>query len=361
MKMSIKKALVSGVCIASLSIVSSTTYAGNEDRVGQSGASQLQINPWARSSGFGSANTASVTGLESVNFNVAGLAFTNKTEVMFAHTRWLSGSGINLNAFGLSQRVGETGVLGLNLMSMSFGDIDVTTVDQPEGGQGTFSPQYLNLNLSYAKEFSNSIYGGLTVKVISESITDADARGVAFDAGIRYVTGPKDNVKFAIALRNVGPQMRFNGDGFSTKLLLDEKEFTLEQRTEPFELPSSLSIGVAYDYYIGEEADAEGETLAAMHRITGAGTFLANSFGKDQIMVGAEYAFKEMFMFRAGLVYEEGLFDSNERTVAYTGPTAGLTIAVPINENGATMDFDYSYRDTNPFSGTHTFGIRVNL
>ena len=347
--------------MALLILASSTLYAGNKDRVGQSGASQLQINPWARSSGFASANTASITGLESVNLNVAGLAFTPKTEVMFAHTRWLAGSDINLNTFGLSHRVGETGVLGINIMSMNFGDIDITTNNLPEGGSGTFSPQYLNINLSYAKEFSNSIFGGITVKAITESITDATARGLAFDAGIRYVTGPKDNIKFAIALRNVGPQMVFNGDGFSTKLLLDEKEFTLEQRTEPFEMPSSLSIGVAYDYYIGEKSDDEGKSLEAMHRITGAGNFLANSFGKDQIMVGAEYAFKELFMVRGGFVYEEDIFDSNERTTAYTGPTAGLTVALPINEAGSTIDFDYSYRDTNPFSGTHTFGVRINL
>lgn len=361
MKMNLDKAIISGAIMALLTVATSTSYAGNEDRVGQSGASQLQINPWARSSGFASANTASVIGLESVNLNVAGLAFTRKTEVTFAHTRWLSGSDVAINAFGLAQRVGETGVLGLNIMSMNFGEIDITTTDLPEAGIGTYSPQYLNINLSYAKEFSNSIYGGITVKAVSENITDATTRGVAFDAGIRYVTGPKDNIKFAIALRNVGPQMSFNGDGFSTKLLLDEKEFTLEQRTEPFELPSSLSIGVAYDYYIGEKSDEEGKELEAMHRITGAGNFLANSFGKDQIMIGGEYAFKEMFMFRAGLVYEEDVFDSNERTTAYTGPTAGLTVAMPINENGSTIDFDYSYRDTNPFSGTHTFGIRINL
>jgi len=125
-----------------LSFGSIDTYAGNEDRVVQSGASQLQIKPCARSKGFGSANTASVIGLESVNFNVAGLAFTRKTEVMFAHTRWLSGSDIGINAFGLSQRVGETGVLGLNIMSLNFGDIVITTVDKPEGGIGTYSPHY---------------------------------------------------------------------------------------------------------------------------------------------------------------------------------------------------------------------------
>ena len=53
---------------------SSTTnlFAGNPDRVGSAGASQLLINPWARSSGMGGSNIASVKGLESLYGNVAG-------------------------------------------------------------------------------------------------------------------------------------------------------------------------------------------------------------------------------------------------------------------------------------------------
>jgi hypothetical protein len=35
-------------------------WAGNKDRAGEAGASELLINPWARSSGWGGANTASV-------------------------------------------------------------------------------------------------------------------------------------------------------------------------------------------------------------------------------------------------------------------------------------------------------------
>ncbi|MBK5284896.1 MAG: DUF3308 domain-containing protein, partial [Bacteroidia bacterium] len=33
-----------------------TVLAGNNDRAGQAGATELLINPWARSSGFGGAN-----------------------------------------------------------------------------------------------------------------------------------------------------------------------------------------------------------------------------------------------------------------------------------------------------------------
>ena len=100
-------------------------------------------------------------------------------------------------------------------MSLDFGNIEITTVDLPDGGIGTFSPKFMNIGLSYAKTFSNSIYGGFTLRMISEQISDLKAGGVAFDAGIQYVTGAKDNLKFGISLKNIGQRMSFSGDGLT--------------------------------------------------------------------------------------------------------------------------------------------------
>ncbi|MEZ4914623.1 MAG: hypothetical protein R2798_11255 [Chitinophagales bacterium] len=38
-------------------------HAGNDDRVGQAGASELLINPWARSAGMHGINMASARGI----------------------------------------------------------------------------------------------------------------------------------------------------------------------------------------------------------------------------------------------------------------------------------------------------------
>ena len=65
------------------------TYAGNEDRAGSAGATELLINPWARSSAWGSAGISSVNGLEAIFLNVAGLAYADKTEIQFSRTNWL--------------------------------------------------------------------------------------------------------------------------------------------------------------------------------------------------------------------------------------------------------------------------------
>ncbi len=336
--------------------------AGNEDRIGQAGATELLINPFARSSGWAGANTSMVRGLEAQFLNVAGTAFTKKTELVFAYNSWLAGSGININAFGLTQAVGKekTGTIGLSVMSMNFGDIDITTEDAPEGGIGTFSPTFTNIGLSYAKEFSNSIYGGLTVRAINQAISDVRATGVSFDAGVQYITGKKENIRFGISLKNVGPRMRFNGDGLSFRGTVPSTgtQLTISQRNEAFELPSALNIGGAYIF-----------TWVEKHQLTVAANFNSNSFSRDQLNFGLEYAFNKRFMVRGGYTQEitsqaNPILESAgiTRTSALTGPTAGFTIEAPFSKKGtSTFALDYAYRATNPFSGVHTIGARINL
>ncbi|PKP43665.1 MAG: DUF3308 domain-containing protein [Bacteroidetes bacterium HGW-Bacteroidetes-12] len=347
-------------------LTSATGFAGNNDRAGEAGASQLLINPWARSVGFGGANTASVIGLEAMSLNIAGMAFTRKTELMFTYKNYLSGSDININSFGFSQRVSETGVIGVGVMSINFGDIDVTTVDNPEGGIGTFSPSYLNLDFGYAQAFSNSISGGLSVKIISESISNVSSRGFAFDAGIRYQTGENDKIKFGISLKNVGPTMRASGDGlaFLTEDNSNGSPFTATKnhRVADFQLPSLLNIGASYDFYIAPSIDSVSKEIKSMHRITLAGNFTANSFTNDEYKLGLEYAFREMFMIRGGYTLESDTwFDSEKRAAAHKGPAFGASVLAPLGKKGTTFGFHYAYQMTENFSGTHSIGVRIDL
>lgn len=349
----ISKYIVATLMIGSVILPFHQTKAGNPDRTGQAGASELLINPWARSSGWGGANIAHVKGLEGLYGNVAGTAHTKATELIFCHTQYLQGSTISINSFGLTSKVGATGVIGLGIMSMGFGDIPITTEDLPEGGIGNFAPSYMNINISYAKAFSSSIYGGINIKIISESISDVSAEGIGIDAGIQYVTGPKENVRFGITLRNVGPTMSYSGDGLSIRSLIPGQEsyFTLEQRSADFELPTQLAMGASYDFLFGE-----------MHRLTLAGNFISNSFTNDQFVLGAEYELKSYLMLRAGYNYEDGINSSADRATAYTGPSAGFTVSVPVDkEKGSTIAIDYSYRSTDAFNGTHSIGARINL
>lgn len=332
--------------------------AGNKDRVGEAGASELLINPWARSSGMMGLNQASTRGLEAMRLNVGGLAFVQRTEITLAGTQWLKGSDVNLAAAGIAIGLGESGgVLGISFSSVSFGDIERTTVNSPDlGTGGTYRPSFTHIGIAYSRSFSESIHGGLVIRVVNEAISDASASGVAFDAGIQYVTGEFDQVKFGISIRNVGTPMRFKGDGldFSSLNTINETEITTSQRAEKFELPSLLHIGGAYDFYAGDA-----------HRITLAANFTSNSFSSDHIGAGLEYSFNEMFMLRAGYRYEaDREADNLVGSSALTGLSAGATIEVPVNKKGGgetTFGVDYSFRATDIFDNSHSLGIRINL
>jgi len=332
--------------------------AGNKDRAGQAGADELLINPWSRSSGWGGANVACAGGLEGIFNNVAGVAHTNKTELVFSYTDWLSGADIKLMAFGISQKIGESGAIALSVVSMNFGDIEIRTIDLPDGGIGTFSPRYLNINVAYAKAFSNSIFGGLNVKIINESISNATATGFAIDAGIQYVTGDKENIKFGIALKNVGPKMKFSGDGYSLQAYVpvNDNAFTMTQRPATFELPTQLNIGAAYDFLFDD------------YRFTLAGNFASNAFKKDQFIIGAEFSFKNYLLVRGGYAYEEGItkpVTDEKRTNVDRGISAGISVQVPLKkESSSVFAVDYSIRPAmkgDNFSSIHSFGIRFTL
>ncbi len=353
------------IVLTTILSISTLLFAGNPDRIGQAGATQLNINGWGRSSGWGWASVSSVSGLESIYNNIGGLAYTDQTEIIFSRTAWLMGSDININTFGFSQNLDGNGVLGVAIMSYDLGDIPITTYEQPDGGIGTYKPRFTNITVGYSKRFTQSISGGIGFKVFSESITNAKAQGLGIDAGIQYITSikgddniKKNDVKFGVSLKNIGPDAKYAGDGLSVKLTNPETDitYTVSQRAAKFNLPTLMNISASYDIKL----DKNEETY--FHRMTPAITFTNNAFSSNQITAGLEYGYKDMFQIRGGYAYEKGILDYDTRTNAFTGVMAGFTFEVPVKEDSeTTFGLDYSYRHSNPFGGSHSFGVRLNI
>ena len=334
-------------------LVISVNIAGNEDRVGSAGASQLLINPWARSTGYGDASVANITGIEASYINVAGLTSIKKSQIKLNHTNWLSSASIGFYSVGYGQKLDSTSFVGLSIQSMSFGDVNITSVDNPEGGIGVFSPRSSIINLGYAKLFTKNVSGGINFKLINESISNLSATGVAFDAGIKYSMDDQ-RLKIGITLRNLGPKMNYSGDGLATQVTYNStgKNATLQQRTQPFEMPSLLNMGASYDFLID-----------SVQKLTTMASFTANSFSNDQYRLGCDYAFNTKnlgFNIRAGYVYEKNLFSSELRSNALTGLTSGFSIDFNVGKSTA-IGLEYAARFSSPFGIIHTFGTVIAI
>ncbi len=346
------------LCAVSLSV---NSFAGNKDRIGQSGASEMLINPWARSTGLFGQNTAYVTGIEAMKNNIAGLAMDTAMEIGVSHGAYLSSTGININNLAIAQPVGSSSVIGINVMSMSFGDITTTDYYNPDG-YGTFHPQLLNVQVGFARQFSTHVNAGAALTYVSEQISNVNALGLAFEGGIQYITGKKDNFHLGVTLRNLGTNMRFTGSGFavSGKQTQSTPEYsaTLLTPSEKFSLPTYLNIGASYDFYLDEHHLATATSMPK-HKLTIMGDFTSNSFINDYLGAGAEYTFKDMFSLRAAYRYEKGITDITTTTTMYTGFAAGATVQTRIGVDGPTLAFDYSFRPTQrPANGVHMFSVR---
>ncbi|WP_236973789.1 PorV/PorQ family protein [Membranihabitans maritimus] len=332
------------------------TFGGNPDRQGEAGARELLLIPWAKSAGMHNIATSMIRGIESMRLNVAGLSGVRKTDIALASARYLVGTDLNMHALGLAQRTGENSVIGLTLMAMDFGDIDITTYDQPEGIGATYSPNFFNIGLGYAYTYENKISVGATLRIISESISDLSAIGVALDAGVQYVNGPKDNFKFGVSVRNVGTPMRFGGEGLSSRADnptgSPSYELTYNQRAASFEIPSLLNIGLSYDFY-----------LNTVNRLSVVGNFTSNSFSRDEIGAGIEYCFNDIVSLRGSYKIEVGqTADGNIPGSVYDGLSAGLSLDIPFGEKDMKkLGIDYAYRTTNPWNGTHNLTLRLSI
>ncbi len=346
------------VVVILTTLTAQSAFAGNDERRGTAGAAELLINPWARSTGWGGVNVANARGLDATYVNVAGLAFVNSIEVAYSNTILYGGkSGLNsgaiINSFGLGVRVFESGVLGVYIFSASFGELDVTTYDSPEAGaNGTFAPSYMNINVAYAHSFTNTIHGGVNFKLVTESTDNVSGSGFAIDAGIQYVTGENDELKFGISLKNWGPSMSFGGTGHSLTMTNHAgNNFTVETRAAEIELPTCLNIGLAYDFLFDQWDQ----------RLTLAAAFTSNAFLRDNYTLGLEYSLLNRFQLRGGFVFQPGLF--SDPATANTGFSGGASVDIPLSkkDDNTGITLDYSYRTASPLKGTHTIGATLRF
>jgi len=322
-------------------------YAGGGNRTGTGGATQLLIPVGPRGIAMGESNIATSHGVEALFWNPAGTArLGSSVDVMFSHMSYIADIGVEYGA--VAANFEGLGVIALSLKSLSIGDIPVTTTQDPDGTGATFAPQMLTTGLSYARQLTDRISVGLTMNIIMETLGDVNASGIGFNVGVIYESlADIDGLSMGIAMKNVGPQMKYDGSGLLTLANASGQQrppayYKIEAAS--FDLPSSFEMGLGYKMKLTED-----------NSVQLSGAYQTNNFSADEYKVGAEYGYKNMFFARAGY---QGAPQVSSENYLY-GLTAGVGIHYDLS--GIALTVDYAYRDAQYFNGNHIFALSLGF
>jgi hypothetical protein len=312
-------------------VTAGTLYAGGGPRNGTGGAAELLIPVGPRGIAMSGSTLANSSGLEALFWNPANISrgVEYNTNVLISHMDHIADIGVEYGAVATS--IESFGTIAFSIKSLSIDDIAVTTVDNPDGTGAVFSPEYLTLGLTYASMLSDRISVGLTANLVSEKIGDVSAQGVSFNIGVAYSNFANiSGLSIAAVMKNVGPQMTFDGSGLyvsADPVSLGRPEQLYKVDSAPFELPSSLELGVSYQYNINEQ-----------NSFQLGGVFANNNFYGDEVKLGAEYVYNDLFFIRGGYATAYEL-ESDFNTFGITG---GVGLKYDIG--GLDLKVDYAYQ-----------------
>jgi len=324
-----------------------TVLGAGYDRAGTASGQQLLIPVGARSIALGGSNLATVTGVDAVYWNPAGIARAGyAANAMFSRTNYLADIGVNFAAVDAS--LFGFGHFAFSLKSLDFGEIPITTADNPDGTGGMFTPTFFVGTLSYSRMLTDRISIGATAKLISEKIERVGASGVAFDAGVQYTNfADVRGLDIGVSVKNVGPSMEYDGPG-----LLRQGDVQGANRppgqykvnSAAFELPSNFDIGISYRIPFAEN------TLSVNY------LFRNNNFLHDQSNLGAELALFDVLYLRGGY---QLLMGATEGETNVFGPALGGGLNYGFG--GTEILVDYSYQMIEYFNNQHTISFSMGF
>jgi len=334
--------------IALLVLATDVVYAGRGDKSGTSAAPELLIPVGGREIAMGGAGVSTSSGVDAIFWNPAGLSRMNKTsEALFSHMNYIADIGVEYFAVGASFE--GIGAIGLSLKSISFGDMEVTTSDVPDGTGQKFSPTYVTIGLTYSRLLTDRISIGLTGNLISERIDRVSATGIGFNFGVQYSSFANVNgLSIGVAVKNIGSSMTFDGAGLlreasPTDNLRPPSFYKIEAQSDA--LPSVIELGVAYRRQVDER-----------NSLTGMAMFENNNMSFDQYKVGMEYAFQDLFFIRGGWVFYPIEAKPEYRTY---GGTFGAGLHYGFS--GLDITVDYAYRAVQFLDANHVFAIKLGF
>jgi len=340
------KSIISTIIVLLLSTsLFSQGFISDVSKRGTTAAPFLSIGQGARATGMGSAFVAVSDDASALFWNPAGIAKTKGVGFMVDHTQWIA--DIDYNFMALAYNLGDFGVIGMSFTISDIDEMNVTTVENPEGTGEKFGVTDAAFSLAWAIQLTDKFAIGFNPKFVYQSIWKMTATALAIDMGVQYIT-PFDGMVLAMCISNFGTRMKLEGS--STLIIYDANENSTGNngnipaylQTDTWDLPLNFRVGVSYEP-IKMDNNRLLVSVDALHQ----------SDNYENVNVGAEYTFSDFISLRGG--YKSLFLQDSEESFSLGFGLKQLVIG------NVSILLDYAYQDFGRLSDIQKFTVAINF
>lgn len=304
-------------------------------KLAQTGFKFLTVSVDARAAAMADAMTAQNVSSTAMFYNPASMArMTGRFDVGLNLTQWIADVDYSAVSLAYKSSIGVFGVSGVMVKYPEF--LETIRADNAAGYSdlGTIQPSANVFGFGYARSLTDRFSVGGVIKYATQNLGEAPLRldendavvrrqyeksTLVYDFGVIYSTGFK-SLQLAMSARN-----------FS-------RELTYAQ--ENFELPLSFRIGLSMDIMDLTSMNPERHSL-----LFSIDTERPRDYW-EQLKIGAEYTFMNLFAVRAGYITPHD--------------EQGINVGFGL-KNLAGLDLDYAYTQFGVFGGVNRFSVRYEF
>jgi hypothetical protein len=306
----------------------------------------LKLNLSPHAAGLGGAYVALANDITAPAWNPASVAFLPGRRSLGATYTNLY-AGIRHLYLGYAQPTSRSSYVGLSVVYLNSGRMEVTTIDLPEGTSEYFDVADVAIGLTYARRMTDLLSLGVTVKYINERIYRESATTIAFDAGSYFNTGIAATV-LGMSVTNFGGQIKYDGPDLDIDVDIDpdyegNRPTKSRLETEAWPLPLTFRMGIRTDLIGGLNQ----RRPSPIHRLTWVLDANDPLDHRLRYNFGLEYSWRKILAVRAGYqprvpLYDETNPETAVATTVYEEARYGFGLGLNLKAGSMRVKFDYA-------------------
>lgn len=294
-------------------------FVSNVSKVGTTAAPFLEIGVGARATAMGGAFVGVADDVSAIYWNPAGTPQLVQGEIGFVHTAWIA--GIAFDNVAATFPMGNGMTIGGFLTALSMDEMEVRTIEMPEGTGELFRASDVAFGLSYGWQLTDRLSVGANGKYIRQAIWNSSASAIAADLGLLFKMPFYNGVNLGMSVSNFGPDMQMTGRDTQVTHDIDPNnpgnngDILADLQTDSWSLPLLFRVGVASNVWQGVNS----RLLLAVDAIHPNDNY-------EYVNVGAEWSIRDFVFLRGG--YRTLFLEDSEQGLTLG---AGLRYRMPGN------------------------------